>query len=98
VRPTRSSINRDGAPRDGSKDKKLGIPRRDAKSLLVGVRTEVCPYVGLRKGYSTKLPLIRRWRCGARVVEEPGLRQPDSHSLQPQGVLRGLLFRHFEGG
>eukprot|EP01046_Picozoa_sp_COSAG06_P086624 COSAG06_NODE_33196_length_493_cov_3.500000_2_plen_63_part_01 len=63
MRPTRSSINRDGAPRDGSKDKKLGIPRRDAKSLLVGVRTEVCPYVGLRKGYSTKLPLIRRWRC-----------------------------------
>ena len=72
------AFNRDGAPRDGSKDKKLGIPRRDAKSLLVGVRTEVCPYVGLRKGYSTKLPLIRRWRCGARVVEEPGLRQPDS--------------------
>eukprot|EP01046_Picozoa_sp_COSAG06_P016385 COSAG06_NODE_1083_length_10780_cov_2.547608_11_plen_63_part_01 len=29
--------------------------------------------VGLRKGYSTKLPLIRRWRCGARVVRLPGV-------------------------
>ena len=50
--------------------------------MLVGARAEVCPCVGLRKGYSTKLPLIRRWRCGARVVEEPGLRQPDSHPKQ----------------
>ena len=47
--------------------------------MLVGARAEVCPCVGLRKGYSTKLPLIRRWRCGARVVEEPGLKRPDSH-------------------
>ena len=46
--------------------------------MLVGARAEVCPCVGLRKGYSTKLPLIRRWRCDARVVEEPGLQRPDS--------------------
>ena len=50
--------------------------------MLVGARAEVCPCVGLRKGYSTKLPLIRRWRCGARVVEEPGLRPPDSHNVE----------------
>ena len=48
--------------------------------MLVGARAEVYSWVGLRKGYSTKLPLIRRRRCGARVVEEPGLRQPDSHT------------------
>ena len=52
--------------------------------MLVGARAEVCSCVGLRKGYSTKLPLIRRWRCGARVVEEPGLRPPDSHDAQLQ--------------
>ena len=54
--------------------------------MLVGAHAEVCSWVGLRKGYSTELPLIRRWRCGARVVEEPGLRQPDSH----KGDLRSL--------
>ena len=31
-----------------------------------------------KKRLQYELPLIRRWRCGARVVEEPGLRPPDS--------------------
>ena len=48
--------------------------------MLVGTRAEAVSCVGLRKGYSTKLPLIRRWRCGARVVEEPGLKRPDSQA------------------
>ena len=48
--------------------------------MLVGARAEVYSWVGLRKGYSTKLPLIRRWRCGARVVEEPGLKRPNSQT------------------
>ena len=56
--------------------------------MLVGARAEVYSWVGLRKGYSTKLPLIRRWRCGARVVEEPGLQRPDSH----EGAKRRDLF------
>ena len=56
--------------------------------MLVGARAEVYSWVGLRKGYSTKLPLIRRWRCGARVVEEPGLRQPDSQCAR--GVMLQL--------
>ena len=61
--------------------------------MLVGARAEVCPCVGLRKGYSTKLPLIRRWRCGARVVEEPGLKRPDSHREHPAAPF-AILHEH----